>query len=107
MAAADHLQPRQLSMFMTPHEIVTTHDLADLLPHENPRQLIERKNRENARFGAPDLGRPVSIDHDSADEGDRPLFGDGHHRLAAAYKRDPHVLMPVEHMDRRNWDSLT
>lgn len=119
MPAADHLNSTQLSMFMYPHELARL-NFADNEGDNSSRaknallhsKLVEGHAKLKTKHGAgvapsvkaSGVQEPVAIMHGDPDLG--VFLNDGHHRLAAALAYRPNQLVPVEHVDPENYDSL-
>lgn len=109
MSANDHLNWRQLSMFMPAGEILATHDLGDSHPSMPPEKLLARRQRQNKEFGldksvaAEGVHAPITIDHVPEDYNMRPAVDDGHHRLVAAMAANPRMEVPLQHIDQTNY----
>ena len=112
MAAADHVNPQQLRMFMTARELYNTHSI-DVPLHPEARYggawktmgaMWKSKAKDNktnnvpASVAAHGVHMPVTLAH-GRDFGDATVIEHGHHRILAAYKHDPDMLIPVEHED--------
>lgn len=110
MAASDHLQPQQLSMFMTARELYN-HPSVDVAGGTSDygghwkslRSMHMTKRRENKADGLDvhvaehGVHGPVTMAHTRSG----PRTSDGHHRIVAAYDANPESLVPVEH---EGWD---
>jgi len=98
------LNPNQLSMFMPARQILETHALGDALSQgdKTRSKMMQRKSRENEKYGLPDMSEPITISHDEPWPGarGRPVVYDGHHRLAEGVRRD--IEVPVQHIDSKN-----
>lgn len=96
---------QQLSMFMTPKEIASTHELSDSHYYGGVRQMTDVKQRENELSGLDKaiqekpIQKPFHIFHQPQDEGGKSELVDGHHRLVAGLKHRPDELVPVIHAD--------
>lgn len=122
MAASDNLQPKQLQMFMRPHEIKEQMWPGDYEPaHDGPgaagqKRLWNLKEQENwqndmdLRVEISGVLSPVDVVHGHAPlVGDpaghkasgKPVLSNGHHRVQAAATAERntgrHYYVPVEH----------
>ena len=117
--AKEHLQGKQLKMFMTPNEIIgSVDDSVDRSDEEDLDQLWEMKESEldnspeysNLKESVNKEGvkRPVTLTVDYGNKGNL-VMGDGHHRVVAAYQkqertgRQQHVPVIYAH----NYDETT
>lgn len=113
MSAARHVNVEQLRMFMTPNEIVGSDILyGDQVSGETREEMFAYKRDDSERRWADPtepggamldesirregVKKPVAIGHTAYTEG-RPVFTDGHHRLAMAYELAPDNYIPVTH----------
>lgn len=113
MGASDHLNHKQLKLFMTARELMQ-HPAGDDTEHWRPmeqnRELFNEKLGEALDFG--DEGEeplydsikehgvqePINLDFVSKED-NTPVISDGHHRIAAAYAVNPDMFIPIEYAD--------
>jgi hypothetical protein len=113
MAAADHLHPVQLRMFMTARELYNTPSIdVQRTPEsrfgghwktmdamwatkrkENKADKLDKHVAQHGVFG------PVTLGIGGRDLGEIPHIVQGHHRIVAAYDANPESYVPVEHED--------
>lgn len=121
MSAADHLQPRQLSMFMQAKELYRNTPSIDVEQTPNsalggawktPEAMWKSKRKDNRAEGLDKhiaqhgVHAPVLLKHSDTDFGGEPgsmprsmVISNGHHRTVAAYDSNPESYVPVEHED--------
>lgn len=108
MSARNNLNPNQLKMFMTAHEITAQYQGNDsdrgktARGEENDADLLTRKYREaqDSPLASSVRQSGVQFPVELTTEGGRygkPQVADGHHRLAVEAFENRHRLMPVEH----------
>lgn len=101
MGSAQHIQPKQLKMFMSAREIKSEYDTNPHEPQdgESVDDMWYRKNYESwernitpsvMKFG---VQEPVRLAENKG------LIADGYHRVAASESVDRDQLMPVLHHD--------
>lgn len=120
MSAGDHVQPKQLAMFMSAHDIVNNYapnpgdrysESTDYTSssggtyhsseyEETDDEFWERKNDEAWESGVAQsiieegVKEPVNLSSASR------TIGNGHHRVAVMHDQAPHEVIPVLHHDR-------
>lgn len=130
MSASNHLNPKQLKLFMTAGELMD-HPAGDDFDAWRPLSanddLYEQKVSES-RFGPSDsthgniagyeeptleqsikehgVQTPIELDFVSADD-DTPVISDGHHRIAIANHINPNMYIPINYSDHGDsWFNL-
>lgn len=107
MGASDHLNHKQLKLFMTARELMQ-HPAGDDLDHWRPMEqnedLFHEKLGESMDDGLHSsikkegVKEPISLEF--VTKGDNtPVISDGHHRIAAAFSVNPDMIIPVEYGD--------
>lgn len=111
MGKYEHLNARQLRMFIPAHELMGFAPSDDRSESEYSEAygLLERKRRNNTQllkdgFGSEPLGRsvaregvrePVAV---TDQENGESVIWNGHHRIVAAYDTDPNMEVPVTNL---------
>ena len=100
MSATDHLQPSQLSMFMTGEELYAGHlgDVQGAQTTANKDATLNKKRKRMAGMftrAHEHMDEPVVMWHRTNHEG--PMLEEGHHRLAHRLDTDPKGYLAVEH----------
>jgi hypothetical protein len=117
MAAADHLQPQQLSMFMSARDIASSYsspfyERKKVRPKGEPsrlenddeimdRKLSESKKRDwgnlHSKLRKQGVQTPIDLTTEPDPVSGRPGIAEGNHRVAAMLDIDPDRLNPVLH----------
>lgn len=117
MAAKNHLNPKQLKLFMTARELMNMpagDDLEEWRPMAQNPDLLNEKLEEsmdpNAYAKVYDnlnlhdsikthgVQDPINIEFFSRDHDDT-VISDGHHRVASAFNINPDMIIPIEYGD--------
>jgi hypothetical protein len=117
MAAKNHLNPKQLKLFMTARELMDMpagDDLEEWRPMSQNPDLLNEKLEEsmdpisyakmydnlNLHDSIKEKGvqNPVNIEFFSR-ENDETVISDGHHRVASAFSINPDMFIPIEYGD--------
>lgn len=115
MAASNHLNPKQLRLFISARELREQFDpnWGDFEGEETePEQVWDRKLSASKETGLyddiQDIGVriPVTITGNPDGSGFNPEVMGGHHRIAAAYDINPDMEIPVNYDDNVSsaWD---
>ena len=107
MAASNHLNPKQLKLFMTARELMHMPAGDDL---EEWRPMAENKNLFHEKLGESisdslfqsikeeGVKEPVTLEFFSRQH-DNTVISDGHHRIASAFAANPNMIIPIEYGD--------
>lgn len=111
MGKYEHLNARQLRMFIPAHELMgfAPSDDRSETEYSEAYGLLERKRRNNTQllkdgFGSEPLGKsvaregvrePVAV---TDQENGESVIWNGHHRIVAAYDTDPNMEVPVTNL---------
>ena len=112
MAAHEHLNARQLRMFIPAHELMgfAPSDDRSETEYSEAYGLLERKRRNNTQllkdgFGSEPLGKSVAregvrepVTVTDKDKNGESVIWNGHHRIVAAYDTDPNMEVPVTNL---------
>lgn len=117
MSASNHLNPKQLKLFMTARELMDMpagDDLEEWRPMSQNEDLRNEKLEEskdpvsyakmydnlNLHDSIKEHGvqNPVNIEFFSR-ENDDTVIADGHHRIASAFDINPDMFIPIEYGD--------
>lgn len=101
MAAHEHLRQEQFMMAKELHRMPS----GDVRPEQRQSSMWRSKRRENERTGLDvhvakhGVHNPIQIAHGLLTHGGKPVIWEGHHRIEAAYRHDPHMKVPVQHIN--------
>jgi hypothetical protein len=107
MSASNHLNPKQLKLFMTARELMEmpagddTEQWSPMaqnedLYHEKLGESMDAHLHESIKYKG--VQEPVNIEFFSRQHDDT-VISDGHHRIAAAHSINPDMIIPIEYGD--------
>lgn len=107
MAASNHLNPKQLKLFMTARELMhmpAGDDLEEWRPMAENENLFREKLGESISdslfqsIKEEGVKEPVTLEFFNRDTDDT-IISDGHHRVASAFTVNPNMIIPIEYGD--------